>query len=1068
MKKITFLTVLAVFLICWQSNAQVCTGFTSTTTDTTTFIDNVSTTGGVTNISNLGSGLSAGRYQDNFASTGVTTSFSSGSFSFSVGIQGGTVGCAIWVDWNGDFIFNTVSEKVFNTTSYGNGPFTGTITVPPGTANGDYYMRIMIDWNDPNPDDNPCSFEFETGRGEVEDYKVTVTNAPTDELDYYNLQWPPNGTINAGATFDVYAQAYEAGLTDVTAGQAPGILSWIGYSRTNTNPNGAGWTWVPATFNSESGGGNNDEYMLNLGALAMSGTYYYASRWSLNGGPFTYGGIKANGDPGGVWGADNNISGVLTVNAPSNDDCSNATMLAVASDLTCTSPVSGTTIGANQSLAGCTGTANDDVWYSFIATSSAHTITITNSSGATDIVTEVFDSCGGTSLLCQDTPNSPVTVSGLISSNTYYFRIYTVSATESVRTSFDVCVGTPPPPPSNDNCATATMLTVGSDLSCSSPVAGTTIDATQSLAGCVGTADDDVWYSFVATGSNHSIIVNNTGGNTDIVTQVFDSCGGASLVCQDTPNSPINLTGLVPSTTYYFRIYTYSSTTTIRTSFTVCVGTPPAPPANDTCAGALPLAESANTSCANAVSGTTVSATPSASGTCSTSGKDVWYAFIPLTTGNYNFSVSEVTDYGTSTTYVTLYSGECGSTTQIGTSCTTTSISDVALTASTTYYVVVRTTSTTAGVDFSLCAYPTPPPPVNDTCEGALTLTESADSTCANVVSGTTVSATPSSSGTCSAVGKDVWYAFTPSQTNEYIFGVTETQDFGTSSTYLSVYSGSCGSTTQVGTGCSSSSATLALTAGTPYYVVVRSTSTTAGVNFNLCAYPKPPVPANDACSGANVITALPYNFSQTDGISATNNDGFITACNGITTPGSMNDGLWFTFTPDTDGTVDIVVSNVAAAFDPQMDLYSGSCGTFTCVASADSGFGGGGESILAQAVTAGTQYFINVGNWSGTTNNPEGSFDINVSGSITLGVESIENTSGFTYFPNPVKNTLNLKAQSNIQNVSVYNMLGQEVLRNSPNSLNSEVSMASLQTGAYFVKVTINDAVETIRVIKQ
>src|SRR5690606_17549223 len=36
-------------------------------------------------------------------------------------------------------------------------------------------------------------------------------------LDYYNLQWPPTGTIVAGDTFDVYAQAYEAGLTDVTA-----------------------------------------------------------------------------------------------------------------------------------------------------------------------------------------------------------------------------------------------------------------------------------------------------------------------------------------------------------------------------------------------------------------------------------------------------------------------------------------------------------------------------------------------------------------------------------------------------------------------------------------------------------------------------------------------------------------------------------------------------------------------------------------------------------------------------------------------------------------------------------
>jgi hypothetical protein len=224
--------------------------------------------------------------------------------------------------------------------------------------------------------------------------------------------------------------------------------------------------------------------------------------------------------------------------------------------------------------------------------------------------------------------------------------------------------------------------------------------------------------------------------------------------------------------------------------------------------------------------------------------------------------------------------------------------------------------------------------------------------------------------------------------------------------------------------------------------------------------------PANDDCAGANIISALPYNFSQTDVAGSTNNAGFITSCS-ATSAGSMNDGLWFTFTPVTSGTVDIVLSNVAGTFDPQMDIYSGSCGTFSCVASADTGGAGGGESIIAQAVTAGTQYFINVGYYSGINNLPEGSFDISVTGTFTLGID-IMDTNAFTYFPNPVKNTLQLNAQSNIQNVSIFNMLGQEVLRTAPNNVNSTVDMSALQTGAYFVKVTINDRTETVRVIKQ
>ena len=90
-----------------------------------------------------------------------------------------------------------------------------------------------------------------------------------------------------------------------------------------------------------------------------------------------------------------------------------------------------------------------------------------------------------------------------------------------------------------------------------------------------------------------------------------------------------------------------------------------------------------------------------------------------------------------------------------------------------------------------------------------------------------------------------------------------------------------------------------------------------------------------------------------------------------------------------------------------------------------------------------------------------------NVSVDVTLSNPEMNNEDAFTYYPNPVKNTLHLTAQSNIQSVSIFNMLGQEVMRTAPNNVNSTVDMSALQTGAYFVKVTINDRTETIRVIK-
>lgn len=142
-----------------------------TGTSADTYIDIFTTTNGGVNIDNSGSGFSTGNYGNMYNTMSVSQG-PNGTVDFNVEIISGTVGCAIWIDWNNDLVFDT-TEAVYSTTSYGDGPFTGTITVPSGTADGDYRMRVMIDYNDLNPgDDNACSFT--SGRGEVEDYKFTV------------------------------------------------------------------------------------------------------------------------------------------------------------------------------------------------------------------------------------------------------------------------------------------------------------------------------------------------------------------------------------------------------------------------------------------------------------------------------------------------------------------------------------------------------------------------------------------------------------------------------------------------------------------------------------------------------------------------------------------------------------------------------------------------------------------------------------------------------------------------------------------------------------------------------
>ena len=84
----------------------------------------------------------------------------------------------------------------------------------------------------------------------------------------------------------------------------------------------------------------------------------------------------------------------------------------------------------------------------------------------------------------------------------------------------------------SDGCSAATVVAVTAN--CSSPTSGTTTGATQTIAGCVGTADDDVWYKFTATATNHMITV-VPSASMDPVVQLFSGpCSSLiSLSCMD-------------------------------------------------------------------------------------------------------------------------------------------------------------------------------------------------------------------------------------------------------------------------------------------------------------------------------------------------------------------------------------------------------------------------------------------------------------------------------------------------------------------------------------------------------
>jgi hypothetical protein len=76
--------------------------------------------------------------------------------------------------------------------------------------------------------------------------------------------------------------------------------------------------------------------------------------------------------------------------------------------------------------------------------------------------------------------------------------------------------------------------------------------------------------------------------------------------------------------------------------------------------------------------------------------------------------------------------------------------------------------------------------------------------------------------------------------------------------------------------------------------------------------------------------------------------------------------------------------------------------------------------------------------------------------------------TANFKAYPNPVKDVLNLSSEKIISKVEVTNLLGQVILSKSVNATQGQIDVANLASGTYMVKITSDDLVKTIKVIKE
>ncbi len=139
-------------------------------TDASKFVNDFSTTGGIDNISNIGSGFSTGGYGDFTEMTVKQVKTQDVGFTFVGGGSSSTYGFRVWVDWNQDGQFSS-DEVAYQSSSYNN-THSGSITVPENALTGITRMRVVAHWLSTSGDVSPCETGFTNG--EFEDYSFNV------------------------------------------------------------------------------------------------------------------------------------------------------------------------------------------------------------------------------------------------------------------------------------------------------------------------------------------------------------------------------------------------------------------------------------------------------------------------------------------------------------------------------------------------------------------------------------------------------------------------------------------------------------------------------------------------------------------------------------------------------------------------------------------------------------------------------------------------------------------------------------------------------------------------------
>lgn len=397
---------------------------------------------------------------------------------------------------------------------------------------------------------------------------------------------------------------------------------------------------------------------------------------------------------------------------PINDECPGAKELAIASDVASIELTGTNMLDVTQSSPACSGSAEDDLWYTFEATA-ANIGALTVFNFLDPHVLQVYSGpCNSlVPVSCTQVPNntsgrSSFQLKDLSIGTRYRMRLHGAGNFSTISNGqFTQNIGIYAlNAPVNDACANAIVLTPSANNTCVS-AAAITVDANNSRASCNDGNTRDVWFRFEAKASSHYLQIWGTLYDPRIELLQGTCSNLTSIVCFNDATSQIGrrqFNNLIPGTTYFIKVSSNEAFIDREGTFQICITTPSAP-ANDDCAGAITLPVCTSSACnAQGLFSTHLATQSLAPCTGSLNANDVWFTFrtdkqVTISIDNLNAQIRKE-----------VFTGTCGNLTSI--LCTNLHISTLPKPAATTDYFVrvYNNASGTASTEFSIKVFETP------------------------------------------------------------------------------------------------------------------------------------------------------------------------------------------------------------------------------------------------------------------------------------------------------------------------------------------------------------------------